>query len=445
MLKILIIAAVNEESAIEALPKVMKHFKSENIDLLITSKLIKQVDVKARIINSKNDFLEDSDFDFDGDYDISILQISHVSRSSYKSLVKNCLRKGNESYLLINKNFQKLDSRECEESLPKFLSVESSFKNSIINKILLFRPSDKSIGYLEKNWIKNGIETKEIHTIAELDESLTREFTEVFFNLCITDLPVIYGALLLCLKRNTRVSAYLTIDLSDICEDNLLKQNIRSFYRSFLSHLDFIYVMKTRSYLVDRYDLKNEKYQLLETSGSSLLQPTDVVVENDGVLRLIYHGLHYCWHELGEFLPVFEQLRKKCKVKLDIFGRVHESLTIGEVPLFPEAERHVRAHLEEYAQFPEVTFYGFASIKLLNKYLSEAHFYIGLTRLKSHMAESEYRTGIIEVSPFPLKVLHKKSPALDEMGLIEGKDYLNIDSGEPERAIEIILEHYVNL
>ena len=440
--KILLVAAINPQSLKSIICGLRQHYPAAVIDVLISHNGINNNQQRLNWLPVSSSSIEPEDFHNIEHYQVVCLAISHVARASYKTLVECCARVGKTLMLWTASGQQALDVRDSLDFIPEPIGKRRRFCRTSTNKIILFRPSDQSLSNLQDNWQKQGKKIQRVESIAALEEAMTPG-CEVVFNYCITDYSALSVAIELCFKHHVKLSAYITVDLVDLCENEKLKYCLLDFNRSCLHQFDYVYVMKTRSYFIERYRLADSKFELLSSTGSTELTAaveTSVRVKTK-TLKLVYHGLNYYWHELAEFLPVFVELRQHCHVRLDIFGRVHESLRLGGKELFPKAEARVKQAVEQYRQFPEVCVHGFAATHELKSAFSQADYYVGLTRLNSNMAKSEFRTGIIEALAFDLKILHKKSPALNEMGLSQ-QDYLNIDSADSREAAYRIIRDW---
>jgi hypothetical protein len=166
--------------------------------------------------------------------------------------------------------------------------------------------------------------------------------------------------------------------------------------------------------------------------------------KKEAPIRFVYHGLHYFWHELAEFLPVFNALTALHPAHLDIYGRLHESVSCGGESLFPNAEQQGHDLLEHLSKRSDITLHGFTPPNDLAQAVADADFYVGITASKTLMADTEMRTGIMEARQTGCRILHKTTHGTRSFGLQAGQDFLPIDAAQPQVAATHILNDFLD-
>ncbi len=89
--------------------------------------------------------------------------------------------------------------------------------------------------------------------------------------------------------------------------------------------------------------------------------------------------------------------------------------------------------------FPVEFHHSFSSPEKILEAMLAADFYIGITAASSLMSESEIRTGEEEARLAGIRLLRKATPATVLRRWIPGKDFLDVDSLEPDKAADTIL------
>ena len=444
----LIVAACSETRALEVIDDLRKQGHRKNFTVLIANIDPEKSPLSqfSTVILCNGSSVELFDFENLGSvkFNQSLLIINHVIRPSYKALVEATVSFAEESFLYtFNGGFQSLDIRDSFDSLKSINSEYAEVSKHDSKLCLMFRPSDQTMKRFEKERLEGGLQVLKVDSIFEFEQHLPQT-SEVFFNWCITDYVALKQAFDLSLIYPVKRTGYITVDLVDLAEDEELKEELLTLNQSMISQLDFAYVMSTRQFFIERYKLDSSKLELSQTTtNNSFESQFPVKSKSQRTLKLFYHGMMYYWHELDQFMPIFEELNKICDMELVICGRVHESVKYQGKDLFPLKEKQMREALVKYQEFKNVRYLGFAPMKDLRREMDRSHYFIGLTAGVDLMAQSEFRTGVIEaLQNSGLTLLHKKTPALDYIGLKDGDDYLAIDANDTPKSAQIIVSHF---
>ncbi len=394
--------------------------------------------------------VEDADFANLGSFDAAVLAMSHVARASYPGLCARTLEHAPEACLSWGGALDPMDARETLVSWPEPIKgVRNGRRGAGGQKPaewLFFRPSDQTVWRRAEALAAEGARVRVVQTLAALEAALPRA-QAAFFDWCITDYGALFAALRLCIEAGLYTEAFLALDLADLAEDPAVAARIITLNRTALPRLDRVNVLFSRTHLLDRYPLSPQRCakvgnlpdpKVWAPGPATPRQPAPPTALRP--LRLAYHGLFYFWHEVAEFVPVYERLRQAVPVKFDLFGRVHESVSLGGTPLFPRAQQKVERALEKLKKFPEVALHPFTGAAAVRGALEEADLYVGITAGTTLMARTELRTGLVEALCAGVRPVHRRTPATDTAELIPGRDFVAVNSRRPSDAARAVLQ-----
>lgn len=448
--RLFIVAACSEQRLMEVISDLRSRGLDERLTVLIANVDLASSPLRelAEVFVCAGDSIEICDFKIlqGRSFTNSLLLINHVIRPNYKNLVEATVQRAESSFLYtFNGGFQNLDIRDSYDDFDGVeISTLTSVSESEESLSLFFRPSDQTMKRFEKERLEQGIKVLKVDSLAEFEKYLASA-SEVFFNWCITDYVSLKLAFDLSLKYSLKRTGYITVDLVDLAEDEGVKEELEELNRSMISKLDFCYVMSTRQFFVDRYKIDRQNVELTQTLAGEVVEKNEVIKggSTGDELQLFYHGMMYYWHELDLFMSIFLELRKLCKVRLTITGRVHESVKFLGRDLFPKKEQRMREALKKYLSFPEVDYLGFTSIENVNKHLCSADYFVGLTAGDSLMAQTEFRTGVVEALAVGSgRLLHKETMAFKALRLEADKEYLAVSSQAAKESAQKIYEDW---
>lgn len=439
--RILVVGATTDERLKELGCLLREACPSATLDLYRPRREQAAPAVYDRIIQLETAAVDPEQLRRAGRYDLVVLAIAHVMHAHYKALVAACCACANDVFLYSAHGLQPLDQRDAQSIFPvppKHAPVPPA--PAPPRCWLFFRPSDQTVIQRADALERSGAEVFRVQTLAAFERLIGR-VDAVFYDWCITDYGVLAAALEMAVEAGVRQEVFLALDLADLAEDPAMRERLLAFNRAVMPLFHQVYPLWTRPFLVERYRLSDGSFTYTrnipnpdiwrrnECAGGPVARP--------GPLRFAYHGLFYFWHEVFEFMPVFQKIQEKCDAVFDLFGRVHDSVDVGGESLFPETERRVQAAFAECATRPGVCVHGFTAPDDVRKHLLGCDYYVGITQGGSLMSDTEMRTGVEEALALGCAVLHKPTSALALAGFSRNLPYFDLcrDKGHDIRIL----------
>lgn len=439
--KILVIGASADSLLQQASNSISNLIPNANMTLVLPSGRTAPTGF-SDILQGKTNEVTSSDFTMlTKRFDAAVLVMAHVNRPSYSGLVWQCSECADNIFLYSTMGLQPLDLRDGLSNWPEEISTTtpSTISTQPTNWVF-FRPCDQTVFRIAEKYAK----TARVNIVETLSafEKLSKTADAAFFDWCLSDYRAVFNAFSMAGQENLRREAFIALDMVDLAEKKPLRQNIEKLNQSAFHKLDYSYILSTRLFIADRYNIKPKNFEPAENIPDENIwkpQPRPALCKTK--INIVYHGLLYFWHEVAEFAPVLQELKKHVdEVTLDIYGRVHESSVIGPDPVFPQARSKTEAAIAKMCKIDGVTLHGYTPTETVHEKVAQAHFYLGITAANTLMSKSEMRTGVVEALKTGARVLHKKTTATELTGLKADIDYIDIDSNKPQQAAAKILE-----
>ena len=394
------------------------------------------------LITSDGENIQCSDLMRLPSFDAVFLAIGHVARTSYPVLCQTIDGLSSNIFLFSGLGLQPLDMREANDSWPQPVTAgKSNRKGSAAETWIFFRPSDQTAYRMAERFEQEGKTIWQVETLKAFEELLPKA-QAVFFDWCLTDYRVLFEAVSSAKAAGLWTEAFLALDLVDVCEDIDLAARLEAINRTALQALDRVHYLFTRDFLVKRYQLDCNR----SLPTGNLYDP---IVWRDGIshknhkrsteIRFVYHGLFYFWHEVAEFGTIYRKLIEQHPARFELFGRIHESIRIGGVSLFPSRELAARNLLNQMKEWPGVRIHGYCSPPETRQAITESDYYVGITAGNSLMSKTEIRTGVLEAMQCNTPVLHQQTPGLTKTYPDQNRNIVTVDAHDPDQAVNRIL------
>ncbi len=439
---ILVIGASTDERILAAGRAAGERWPGAHLSVLLPHGCSLSCPASFRVIEAASDTLGPDDLRGVDPCDAVVLTLSHVGRNNYPEFVRHCTVLAKQCFLFSSLGWQRLDSRDAESCWPEIIPSAKRFSPSTQPRSwVFFRPSDRTAHHIASSFQKKGLAVLKVETLAEL-EAVIPQTDAVFFDWCVTHYGALFHAVQMALEHGKRMEALISLDMADLAERPEVSQRLIEFNRSALPLMDHIHYLASRKFILERYaiDVTSATPWWNQANPDHWRIPGSHPArrESNSPVHIVYHGLFYPWHEVAEFIPVLEALLSRRPVCFDLFGRIHESLSIAGESLFPEKERQIREAVRRMERIPGVVFHPFSSPTMIREAMASADYYLGITQGATLMSETEIRTGEEEARLAGLRLLRKATSASILRGWNEKDDFLEINADDPDAAADKI-------